>query len=91
MTGAWGWVLRSVLFVVAVVAPAVGYTVRLDQTGNGKLALDGVGWGLTGTIVALALFTVSVRTTVRGRLAWLAAATVAVLAVWGAVLGIVAL
>jgi hypothetical protein len=91
MTGAWGWVLRSVLFVVAVVAPAVGYAVRLGQSENGKIALDGLGWGLIGTIVALALFTVSVRTTMRGRLSWLAAATVALLAVWGGVLGIVAL
>lgn len=88
MTGGWRWmILRGALFLVAILAPAVVYWVRTSQTGNAETAIDGLGWGLIGTVAALVLFAASFRTTGVGRLGRLAMAAVGVLAVWGAVLG----
>lgn len=88
MTGVWGWCVRIGLFVVALLAPAIGYWIRALQTGNAEFAIDGLGWGLIGAVAALILFAISFRTTAIGRLGRLAVAAVSVLAVWSSFLGI---
>lgn len=88
MGGTKAWLVRGLLFVAAVIAPAVGYGIRATGTGNAETAIDGLGWGLIGTSVALICLAITFRTSAVGRLGRLAVATVGVLLVWLAVLGI---
>ncbi|RZJ28798.1 MAG: hypothetical protein EON85_08215 [Brevundimonas sp.] len=82
MTGAWGWLIRSALLLLALVAPAAGYQLRAGQTGNAETAIDGLLSGFVVTALALIAFAASFRTSMPGRAVRLVFAVIGVVLIW---------
>lgn len=76
------WTVRLALLAGAVVAPGVVFAIRSGQTGNAKLAIDSLGWGVLATVVLMVLFALTFRTTPTGRLGYFGLGTVVVILAW---------
>lgn len=78
------WAARLALFAAALLAPAIGFWLRVQVTGNAEAAVDGLLWGLLGAVGALVGFAVTFRVSVLGRLGRFAAGLIGVLSIWAA-------
>ncbi len=77
---------RALLLAGAFFGPGIAYTVRLEQTGDGKIAVDGLVWGLLGTVIALMAFALTFKATARRQLGYFSGVLVTVLFGWWLVL-----
>lgn len=77
---------RAFLLAGAFFGPGIAYTLRLEQIGDAKIALDGFIWGLLGGVVALMAFAMTFNATAGRRLAYFSGALVAILFGWWLVL-----
>lgn len=82
------WAGRLALFAVAFLAPGIGFAIRSAQTGNAKLAIDGLGWGLLAAALAATAFALTFRVSGTGRLGRGAAFAVALLLMWAIALAL---
>ncbi len=82
------WGMRIALVVAAFFAPAVGYFIRVSQTGNAELAIDGIGWGMLAAPFAAIVFALTFPARGVGRLGRGAAFVVAIILLWAAVLAV---
>ena len=82
------WAGRLALFTAAFLAPGIGVAIRSAQTGNAKLAIDGIGWGLLAAAFAAIAFALTFQVSGLGRLGRGSAFAVAVLLMWATVLAL---
>ena len=82
------WTMRLGLVAAAFLAPGVGFSIRAAQTGNAKLAIDGLVWGVLAAAVAAVLFALSFRVSGVGRLGRGAAFVTAILLMWATLLAL---
>ena len=82
LSSALKWVLRVGLFAAGVVAPGVGLALRTPPSGNVEAGIDGVFWGLIGTVVAAVLFAMTLKTDGVRRLGGGTVFVIAVVATW---------
>ena len=76
------WIVRFALLLTALMAPGLTFWFRSARTGNAEQAIDGVWPGFVITIILLAGFSLTFRTTPTGRLGYVGLATAIVVLGW---------
>ncbi len=82
------WAVRLLLILAGVTAPAFGYWIRVEATGNAKLAVDGLLWGAFASLAPGPVFALTFRGPPFERLKAGTAYVLIVLVTWAAVLGL---
>lgn len=80
------WLIRAVLFIVALAGPLAAYWLVLAATNDGRIAVGSLGWGFLASFAAVVAFGFTVAGRWPARLAWSFVFLTAAAAFWAAVL-----
>lgn len=80
------WLIRALLFVVALSGPLAAYWLVLAATNDGRAALGSLGWGFLASLAAVVAFGFTVAGRWPARVGWSFVFLTTAAAFWVAVL-----